>query len=133
MNRMTDYGIRAFFALVLFGLIPACKGSNSNSTPPAFGGITGGSSTVTSQATLTWNAAVDYSGTGITYDVAWSLTSGMEDFAAAGFSAAGITTVGTTITGLTSKDTYYFMVRAVDGNGVADANSPEPEFAITIQ
>jgi hypothetical protein len=123
--------IRLVLALLAFGVIPAC-GTNQNSTPPTFGGITGATSTVVRQATLTWNAAVDYSGGGITYLVAWSTTTGAEAFGSAN-STSTTTPTGITITGLTSTSTYYFMVRAQDANGLQDVNVPIPESSALIQ
>jgi len=133
MNRTMNKWTRGALALLVCGLVPACTGSNGNSTPPLFTpGITGATSTAKGNAVITWSAAVDYSGTGILYNVAWSLTSGGESFSDATMSVSGISGVTTTITGLTSLDTYYFMVQAVDGNGVTDTNSPETEMAATI-
>jgi hypothetical protein len=137
MIRIVNNGMRAILALVAFVVIPACTGSNGNSQPPVFAGVVSASSTVPGDAVLTWNPGVDYSGTGLTYNVAWSLTSGTEDFTGTTntppTAVSGVTGTTTTITGLTSGDTYFFMVQAVDGNGVTDANSPEPETSVKIQ
>ncbi|HEV3026440.1 MAG TPA: fibronectin type III domain-containing protein [Planctomycetota bacterium] len=119
-------------ALVLCGLIPACTGQNSNGTPPTFTSNIAATSPATGQAVVTWSPAVDYSGTGISYELAWSLTSGGESFTDPANSMVGISATTATVTALTPSDTYYFMVRAVDGNGVADANSPEAETAVAI-
>ncbi|HVR83683.1 MAG TPA: fibronectin type III domain-containing protein [Planctomycetota bacterium] len=132
MNRTMNKWTRGALALLLCGLVPACTGSNSNGTPPTFTSNIAATSTVSSQAVVTWSPAVDYSGTGITYNLAWSLTSGGESFTDPTMSMVGISTTTATVTPLTPSDTYYFMVQAVDGNGVTDANSPETETAVTI-
>jgi hypothetical protein len=115
MNRIVNNGIRASVVLILFGLIPACSSQKGNGTPPTFISNIAATSTVKGQAVITWSPAIDYSGTGITYNVAWSLTSGGESFSDPTMSAVGITGTTTTISPLTSSDTYYFMVQAVDG------------------
>jgi hypothetical protein len=67
--------------------------------------------------TLTWSAAIDNSGTGITYAVYQGTTgSGSEDMnnPVAGTPTSLLTV---TVSGLTPSDPYTFIVVATDGNG----------------
>jgi chitin-binding protein len=110
-----------FHALLLVAgvaLAPACNQNGNNSSGPSWpspsltpSNISGG------MVTLTWSAAIDNSGTGITYAVYQGTTgSGSEDMnnPVAGTPTSLLTV---TVSGLTANDPYTFIVVATDGNG----------------
>ncbi len=125
------YSLRAFVILSACVAIPACTGDplqNSSASGPTWQGTpTGVSGTggTAGTATLNWSAAIDNSGTGITYSVFQGLTSGGEDMNTV---VASTSTTSTVVSSLTVHDTYYFVIVATDGNGNSDTS---PEFQVT--
>jgi hypothetical protein len=109
-------------------IIPACTSGNKNhAAPPAFGGLVSASSTVTGQVDLTWVAAVDFAGGGITYEI-FVGNGGSGSEVASGSTASS---TGTTISqwgpgnAFLSGNTYWIIVQAFDSLGQSDGNSVE--------
>jgi hypothetical protein len=121
---------KATLFFVAAGLIPACNGStnpNQNSRAPVFGGVASATPLAGSpgDVALSWTPAMDFSGTGITYNVFYAIgalpgNSGSETLQFSTTSATGVT-----VTGLTSSDPYIFHVEAQDGTGASDGNAVE--------
>ena len=120
--------LRMIWILPVVLLIPACSGSkNSNSAPPAFAGLVSATKGApgSQEIILAWTPAVDFSGTGITYQVEYCIgslpaQSGQETPQTSTTNGTGIT-----LTGLFSGDPYVFHVVAVDGTGQGDGNGVE--------
>ena len=119
---------RALICLVALGVVPACGPAKGPTTPPpTFSpGITAVTSSVATpgQITLTWSPGIDYSGTGLMYDIFWVIgdipaNSGQEILHMTVPNPTGIT-----LTGMT-PDPYIFYVQAVDGTGQTDGNTIE--------
>jgi len=86
---------------------------------PSFGGLTG-ATPATNGAILTWSAA---SGTApITYSVFEATSSGGGNYASPILVTNGLSVF---ITPLSCSNTYFFVVRAVDGCGNSDGNTVE--------
>jgi hypothetical protein len=123
--------MRKFIRIALFlsecAIIPACSHNQISGpiwvgTPSAVSG-TGGTAMT---AVLDWSAAIDNSGTGITYSIFQGTGGpGTEDMTTA---VATTTLLTTTLTGLTVNSTYWFVIRATDGNG---HSAGSPEFQVT--
>ena len=121
--------MRNFFRVLLIvagaALVPACAQNNQSNGPTWQGGPTT-SSISGGMATLNWTAALDDSGTGITYAVYQGNSgSGTEDMnnPVAGTPTSLLTV---TVSGLIAANHYWFIVVATDGNGNT-ATSPELE------
>jgi len=123
------YFLRAFVILSACAAVPACVGTqNQGGAPPQWQGTpsaVAGTGGAAGTATLNWSAAIDNSGTGITYLVYAGLTPGGEDMNTV---VASTTTTSTVVSGLTIPDTYDFIIVAQDGNGNTDVS---PEFQVT--
>lgn len=97
--------------------------AGNDTTPPTFAGLTSATAVNAVRVTLAWSAATDdaFPGSAITYRVFFSTLPGGQNFAApVATTAAGATSFD--VTDLLPSTTYFFVVRAVDAAGNAEAN-----------
>lgn len=93
-------------------------------TPPVFAGLASATPGIES-ATLAWAAATT-AATPVTYRVYVATTSGTQDFDNPLLETGSLGTVVAALDpGISSPLNYYFVVRAVDANGVTDDNTVE--------
>jgi len=93
------------------------------SGPPSFGGLTSATAGA-GAATLTWSAASGVAP--ITYKVYEATASGAENFASPLLTTNGLSVFITPLDpGSNCTNTYFFVVRAVNGCGTSDGNSVE--------
>lgn len=97
--------------------------AGNDATPPTFAGLTSAVAVNAVRVTLAWSAAADDTSAApaITYQVFFSTVPGGQNFAApVAATAAGATSFD--VTDLLPSTTYFFVVRAVDAAGNAEAN-----------
>ncbi len=99
--------------------------------PPVFGGVTSATPVDQVQVALTWDPATGSTAQGsMVYRVYAGTAAGGEDFAhPIATTPSGAT--GGVIGGLRAATTYFFVVRAIDGHGVEDANTTEKSATTT--
>jgi hypothetical protein len=76
------------------------------------------------ELTLSWPAAIDNSGTGVTYNV-FIGNNGSGSESSTPINANPIAALNYLVTGLTANDPYVFVIEAVDGNGTVSDNPNE--------
>jgi hypothetical protein len=137
MSQYAVQGLRAAFVVLVFGVIPACSGSNNSSTtPPVFAGVTSANpGPAKGQITLTWAPATDFAGGGITYLVYISnagtgteLSTTPQQFSGTTNSTGVTLSVDNNGTNLQSGNTYWIIVHAQDVNGNVETN---PDVEVT--
>ncbi|MDH4190804.1 MAG: fibronectin type III domain-containing protein [Betaproteobacteria bacterium] len=107
--------------------------ASTDTTPPVFGGATGGAAAGSTSIMVNWAAATDNitPQSGITYLIYRATTSGGQTYAApTATAAAGATSY--TDTGLTSGVTYFYVVRARDQAGNIDTNAVQVSAATIL-
>lgn len=98
---------------------------------PEFSGLESVSPASSTSLQLSWQAATDNvtADADIKYRICYSTAAG--ECSASFESSAEATGTGHTVTGLTAGNTYYFIVRAVDGAGNTDNNTVEKASALS--
>ncbi|MFZ1728772.1 MAG: Ig domain-containing protein [Bacteroidota bacterium] len=100
-------------------------GQVPDNTAPAFSGATAGFSPATGSITVVWHPASDAQAMPdeVSYEAYLSTTPGGQNFSSADAVSTGTTQAN--ISGLTSGETYYVVVRAMDPSSNTDQNTHE--------